>query len=165
MPGSDDERREECHNHIRSASTLGEILCYSGDATPGPAQIQQATTDPIVGFLSNMAQCLNRQPKENVAIGLLKGSSQALAGSTMHENAIYAPTVEDEVSNVRIQGQSVHSEGVFATNSSNAGQNKLTTEPLSDLPQLTLGALCMEAYLRFRSFKPADRCVPSPPNF
>ena len=103
----DHEELRSIDHHIKSVTSLAQVLWYSGDApAEGGKNLTEKTPD-TVAILTNLALALNRLPKENVAVGLL--SAQRIAVSASSD-----PT---------------HFQGTYATNISPTKSKKPTTPP------------------------------------
>ena len=67
------EKKEliEIHEHIRSLSSLGQLLRDNNTFLTRPrAPNEPGQTNPIVGMLENLAQCLVRERLENASVGM-----------------------------------------------------------------------------------------------
>lgn len=80
----DQQAFERLDHHIRSASSLAQILWSSGDAPAGFDENVKQRPDFVIDTLNDLAQCLVRLPKETVAAGLLEGRSTVVVGNSPH---------------------------------------------------------------------------------
>lgn len=108
---------EDLNLHMKSATTIAQILWYSGVITPGRNEdLADTATDFVVATLTNLAHCLVRIPIEVVATGLLADSSTVVAANSAFEGS--TSLLEGD----RIEQDSLEelSYAAYATNSPNA---------------------------------------------
>jgi len=83
-----DDRFKTLNYHIRSASTLGQMLSQTEDFHISPGEpMQEGRTNVLVSLLSSLAQCLNRTNVETVAVGLIENRIEAANGDATNGDA------------------------------------------------------------------------------
>lgn len=86
MTDAHQRKLKQLDHHIRSASTLAHIIWYSGDAPAERSEKLNKRPDKVLHLLNHLAHCLVRVPRENVAVGLLTGSSRLVVSNSLLES-------------------------------------------------------------------------------